>query len=82
MDKYISSEVDTHFKAHKTNSTPSAVRTKSIVDLALKAYRKQKGNGDNSAKVDVRFKNTIMNQMKIFLFLGHDTTSSTVCYVL
>ena len=82
MERYISPEVDAHFKAHKTTSKPSAARGKTIVDRALKAYIKQKGNADNSDAVDARFKKIVMNQMKVFLFSSHDTTSSAACYVI
>lgn len=82
MDSYISPEVDAHFKAYKANSNTSAARSKTIVDLALKAYLKQKGDSDNPEKVDDRFKTMAMNQWKVFLFSGHDTTSSAACYVI
>lgn len=31
--------------------------------------------------MDIQFKTFIMNQIKLLLFSGHDTTSSTVCYI-
>jgi cytochrome P450 len=87
MDKYISPEIDARFEAHKQGSkleksSSSVARSKSIIDLALTAYLKQKGSSDRSEGVDPLFKRVAINQMKLFLFSGHDTTSSTICYVL
>ena len=31
--------------------------------------------------MDISFKKVIMSQVKLFLFSGHDTTSSSVCYI-
>ena len=50
------------------------------MDLTLTAYMKQKDG--NSGIIDPLFKEIAVNQMKLFLFSGHDTTSSTICYVL
>lgn len=87
MDRYISPEVDARFEIHRTSlksekNDPSKIRSKSVVDLALAAYLKQNPNASNSGGIDPIFKEIAINQMKLFLFSGHDTTSSTVCYVL
>lgn len=51
MHNYISPEVDVRFRAHKATSTSSAARGKSIVDLALAAYLKEKGSSDASVEI-------------------------------
>ncbi|KAL8798194.1 MAG: hypothetical protein Q9182_006867 [Xanthomendoza sp. 2 TL-2023] len=87
MDRYISPEVDARFKVHrqtlesKTVSAPP-VASKSVVDLALAAYLKQNPGVDSSGRIDPVFKEIAINQMKLFLFSGHDTTSSTICYII
>ncbi|KAL8970731.1 MAG: hypothetical protein Q9183_001380 [Haloplaca sp. 2 TL-2023] len=86
MDRYITPEVDARFKLLKQTTdenqkSPSNVgRKKSVVDLALHAYLN--GKAGNVEGIDPVFKKIAINQMKLFLFSGHDTTSSTVCYVL
>lgn len=70
MDKYICLEVDERFNAHRTLSMPSATRNKSMIELALIAYQRQKGNNKNSEQVDDFFKTMAINQMKIILILG------------
>ncbi|KAL8943872.1 MAG: hypothetical protein Q9211_000811 [Gyalolechia sp. 1 TL-2023] len=87
MDRYISPEVDARFEMHKmanksTETSSSDPRPKSVIDLALLAYLKGMPNASSSKGMDPVFKDIAMNQMKLFLFSGHDTTSSTVCYVL
>lgn len=87
MDRYISPEVDARFEVHRKASTSenlssSTARSKSVVDLALMAYLKDNPKIDSSRGVDPLFKDIAINQMKLFLFSGHDTTSSTLCYIL
>ena len=87
MDRYISPEVDARFEMHRNASMsedklPSIARSKSVMDLALNAYLKQTPSANSSGGIDPLFKEMAINQMKLFLFSGHDTTSSTVCYIL
>lgn len=87
MDQSISAEVDARFQAHRAasmmeKSTSSARRGKSVIDLALTAYLTHKDRDDHSEVIDPLFKRMAINQIKLFLFLGHDTTSSTICYLL
>lgn len=87
MDKFISPEVDARFELHRTTfmsekSTTSAARSRSVIDLTLAAYLKRKDGGSSSEVIDPLFKMIAINQMKLFLFSGHDTTSSTICYIL
>ncbi|EWC44990.1 hypothetical protein DRE_01049 [Drechslerella stenobrocha 248] len=57
----------------------SGKRNKPIIDLALETYLKEKGG--NSDKMDAEFRSMAITQMLVFLFAGHDTTSSTICYI-
>ena len=87
VNRYISPEVDARFEMYRNASTSgikssSTVRNKSVIDLALVAYLKQTPNVSSSSGIDPLFKDIAINQMKLFLFSGHDTTSSTVCYIL
>ena len=87
MNRYISPEVDARFEKHRNasrhgNSSSAVVGGKSVVDLALIAYLNDNPSLSSSRGIDPLFKEIAINQMKLFLFSGHDTTSSTVCYSL
>ena len=90
MYRYLSPEVDARFSMHQKahtsekSSPPSSsvTRSKSVMDLALTAYLKENPNTTNSSGISPVFKAVAINQMKLFLFSGHDTTSSTICYIL
>lgn len=87
MNRFLSPKIDKRFAKHREASAAEKSKSpvagsKSVVDLALTAYLKDKGDARSSAQIDPIFKEIAINQMKLFLFSGHDTTSSTVCYVL
>ena len=89
MNRYIIPEIDSHFERLKVASRalqspmkPTKDRSKSVVDLALAAYLNKNDGSTDIEGIDPTFKEFALNQLKLFLFSGHDTTSSTVCYVL
>ncbi|EPS35948.1 hypothetical protein H072_10593 [Dactylellina haptotyla CBS 200.50] len=57
----------------------SGKRSKPIIDLALETYLKEKGG--NIGSMDEEFRTNAITQMLVFIFAGHDTTSSTICYI-
>ncbi|EOD52149.1 putative afln vera monooxygenase protein [Neofusicoccum parvum UCRNP2] len=80
IDKYIGDELDKRFAERKallkTNQELEGV--KSIVALALDAYiAEEKSHSASSYAV---FKQYACAQIRLFLFAGHDTTSSTMVY--
>lgn len=75
MNNYLHAELDRQMsKFQDHSSTP----TKSIVSLALQTYLAE---DDSRKSVDDTFRTFTISQIKQFLFSGHDTTSSTVCYI-
>ena len=60
--------------------------TKSVMDLALSTYTSEQSQGigglPEKRKLDPSFEQICRSQMKLFLFSGHDTTSSSTCYTL
>ncbi|KAI4137964.1 MAG: hypothetical protein LQ341_004885, partial [Variospora aurantia] len=79
MNQYIGVELDKRFSEY--NSDPSNKRLKSVMDLVLQAYIAQSGSGDQKPKVlDPVFRDFAIRQIRLFLFTGHDSTSSTICY--
>jgi cytochrome P450 len=57
------------------------VSGKTIVDLALKAYWDESQCKEKVGKMDSTFHEFAVSQIKLFIFAGHDTTASTICYV-
>ncbi|KAL8781672.1 MAG: hypothetical protein Q9213_005889 [Squamulea squamosa] len=75
MDEYLYPELDRQIsKVQEPNSTPS----KSIISLVLHTYLAE---NPSRSTVDSTFKTFAVSQVKQFLFSGHDTTSSTICYI-
>ena len=79
MDKYIGSELDQRFSEYITDTSDR--RQKSIIDLVLQAYITQSGES-RPERLDPEFRTFAIRQIRLFVFLGHDSTSSTICYAL
>jgi len=84
MDRYISRELDTRFAAHQeivNTSEAKRSKSKTIVDLALDTYLEEQTGPVTVNQMDATFKKFAISQMKVFILAGHDTTSSTLCYI-
>lgn len=77
MDRYIGSELDKRFSEYKTD--PNDKRQKSVMDLVLQAYIAQSGK-QKPEILDPEFRAFAIRQIRLFIFTGHDSTSSTICY--
>ncbi len=82
MNKYVSRELKTRM-ANRTGSesVQTAKRTRTVIDLALDAYVTESLGEQTNQGMDSTFQKFAMSQIKLFLFSGHDTTSSSVCYL-
>lgn len=95
LDRLIGEELDKRFAAQTQQLTngnhaasdskakPKTDRKRSVVDLALETYQKEFSSQtfkSPSSTMDRAFRTTAINQMKTFIFAGHDTTSSTIAY--
>ena len=80
MNRYVSREVDDRVAKLRNQGDHSAHGNKSIIELILTTYMAEKVARSNHP-MDSTFKRFTMSQIKLFLFSGHDTTSSTVCYI-
>lgn len=79
MDQTLFPELEHRFKLHqKQGERPS----KSVIDLAIQNYFATKPQSETDHGMDATFKEFALSQIKLFLFSGHDTTSSSICYVL
>lgn len=76
MNKFVSKVIDERF-ASRSIASKTNQKKRPIIDLALDAYLSE----TNSTKVDATFKRFARDQIKVFMFAGHDTTSSTICYI-
>ncbi len=90
IDKHIGQILESKYASEKqvgtSGSKSKGQRKRAIVDLALEAYRDQKFDGagqeQTAATMDEEFKKSAIVQLRAFIFAGHDTTSSLICYAL
>ncbi len=80
MNNYVSKEIDKRVAQLQDQKYNSAKGSKTIMDLVLTTYMAENATRETQA-MDRTFKRFTMSQIKLFLFSGHDTTSSTVCYI-
>ena len=84
MDRYISRELENQF-AHNQEIVetqgPKLRKSKTIIDLALDKNLEEQAVPDSVRNMDATFKKYAISQMKVFILAGHDTTSSTLCYI-
>lgn len=77
MDKYIDMDLNRRYNAQQVNT-----KSKTIIDLALSGYKSEQNSAgdDEKHQMDAVFRMYARSQMKVFIFAGHDTTSTTICY--
>ncbi|TVY68949.1 putative sterigmatocystin biosynthesis P450 monooxygenase [Lachnellula suecica] len=73
MDHYINSKLD-----HRYNTIEGHSNSKTIIDLALNGFVAKSELAPGH--LDATFRKYALSQMKVFIFSGHDTTASTICY--
>ena len=82
MDSYISRELEDRFTDPKNMRTSDKLGpSRTIIDLALKAFLAESNSEDTRKGIDAAFKSFLVSQIKLFIFAGHDTTSTTMCYI-
>jgi len=85
MNRYIGRLLDERFSTRNArHEATGGKRQKYVIDLALESYLKE-ASGSAADKKDVAhmdpaFRTAAISNIKTFLFAGHDTTSSTICY--
>lgn len=78
MNRYISKKLQERYASRDTTSRSTS---KTIVDLALKSYDQDLSKNSDTQTVDPTFHQYAMSQIKLFIFGGHDTTATTICYL-
>lgn len=82
VNQYIFKELDQRITSWQNmTATNSHDRNRTIIDLALQAYSDSKTD-DSNVLDDPFFRKVCASQLKIFMFAGHDTTSSGICFNL
>ncbi|KAL8647513.1 MAG: hypothetical protein Q9210_005515 [Variospora velana] len=83
MNRYLDKVLEERFAARRQDekSNQSSKRAKPIIDLALDTYLRETQQS-GTATLPASFKRAAIDQFKTFLFAGHDTTSSTACYLV
>ena len=81
MVRYISRELNLRFNSNcGSNVVAKKDRSKMIIDLALDSYLAQQARTTQSEAMDSTFQDFAISQMRTFVFAGHDSTGSTICY--
>lgn len=84
MDRFVGKALEQRFSSRpeiEPANSPAAKRNRPVVDLALDAYHNEKDVKHTMTGIDATFKKFAIDQIKTFMFAGHDTTSSTICYM-
>ncbi len=79
MNRYIGNELDKRYSEYKVD--PENKRTKAVIDLILQAYLPSNAKA-TPERLDAEFRAFAISQIRLFVFLGHDSTSSTICYIV
>jgi len=79
MDTYIGAELDKRYEEYKTD--PNSVSGVSVIDLVFRAYLSGPYKSSTPPqKLDKDFRALAIRQIRLFVFAGHDSTASSICY--
>ncbi|KAG5292726.1 sterigmatocystin biosynthesis P450 monooxygenase StcS [Histoplasma ohiense] len=76
MDRYIGAELDKRYAEYRAD--PNGTNSKSVMDLVLQAYMDKSSLPPE--KLDANFRAFAIRQIRLFVFAGHDSTSTVICY--
>lgn len=85
MDQYIDNELSKRYSESKADQ--EGKRNKAIIDLVLQGYISENQGprlkSDSPCdELDPSFRAFAISQIRLFVFAGHDSVSSTICYIL
>lgn len=81
MDRYVGDELDKRYDDF-TRPELGDKRGKSVIDLVFQAYTGENKAPEPGAKLEPDLRAFAIRQIRLFMFAGHDSTSSTICYCL
>lgn len=82
MDRHLRTEVLKRldeYRSADTQSSTKSQRSKSVIALAIESYMADNKN-KTGAKLDAMFTKIVIPQIRLFLFAGHDTTTSVLVF--
>ena len=83
MDRYIRPELERRYSTNH-DATESSNKKSSLFDLTFKHYMEsmatKKGKTQVGGGMDSNFEAVARSSIKLFIFAGYDTTSTTLCY--
>ena len=83
MDGYINKELTKRYSEYKADD--KGKRTKAIIDLVLQGHIPEGLDPTSRATggdLEPSFRAFATSQIRLFVFAGHDSTSSAICYIL
>ena len=81
MDKYLMNIMSQRWTSRaETGPMEQRKRSRPVIDLALDSYQ-ESGDVDKGYLDRIEFQKAALQHIKVFMFGGHDTTSSTICWV-
>ena len=84
MDKYAGAELDRRYEEYRHGGAHKS--SKSVIDIVLHAYITGSQNSGEKRQLpkdmDPEFHAFAIRQIRLFLFVGHDSMSTTLCYTL
>jgi cytochrome P450 len=81
METYIRTELQNRFEERRSSTTELPGNNTSVISLALEAYMAdyaQKRPNTQTTKLNDHFAQFATSQIRLFLFAGNDTTSSSI----
>jgi cytochrome P450 len=85
MDRYLGKVIRDRLEKRGSERGASKVKSsrRPAIDLAMDEYLLQDAESTNTGTpvLDAYFMQVAIDQMKSFLFAGHDTSSSTICFI-
>lgn len=84
MNRYLSRQLEDRFAQHQDPADTAEAKEgecRTVMDLALDKYLEEQPRPNAVRGMDAEFKRFAINQMKVFILAGHDTTSATLCYI-
>lgn len=82
MNRYLDTEIDKRFEelaaSRQMHSKKSQAPSRSVISLAMDKYLEEAGSTAELSKK--AFKQLVKPHLRMFLYAGHDTTSSTLLY--
>jgi cytochrome P450 len=79
MNLYIGAELDKRYEEYKED--PNSASGVSVMDLVLRSYLSGPlETSKPAAKLDAEFRSFAIRQIRLFVFAGHDSTASSICY--